>query len=351
MPRVRPRAYRRGRYASPDLPSLRGRFATIVALLAAVTAGGTAGYVLIEGWSAFDALYMTVITVASVGYGETHPLSTAGRAFTMGLIVVGLGAAAYGLSTITAFWVEGNLSHLWEKRKMERRINELRDHIVVCGSGETGRHIARELAQARTAFVMVEVDPKQERALQKTGRDLLYIIGDATETDVLRAARIDTARGLIACTPSDKDNLFAILTAREINPRVRIVSLVAADESRSKLLRAGADAVVSSKSIGALRLASEMLRPTVVSVLDAMLREPGAIRVQEIAVGAAGAGRTLGSLGLQERVGIIVFALRSSAKQHVFNPPPETSLEEGDVLIACATPQQIEEARRLTTEG
>jgi len=350
MPRLPSRASRRGRSAS-GLPSLRGRFATIFALLAAVTAGGTAGYMLIEGWNAFDALYMTVITVASVGYGETHPLSTVGRAFTIGLIVLGLGAVAYGLSSITAFWVEGNLSHLWEKRKMERRINALRDHIVVCGGGETGRHIARELAQARTPFVMLEVDPKKERAFQKMGRDLLYIIGDATETDVLRAARIETARGLIVCTPSDKDNLFTLLTAREINPRVRIVSLVAADESRSKLLRAGADAVVSSKSIGALRLASEMLRPTVVSVLDAMLREPGAIRVQEITVGAAGAGRALGSLALQERIGIIVFALRNSAKQHLFNPPPDTALETGDVLIACATPEQVEEARRLTTAG
>lgn len=327
---------------------LRARFTTILVLLGTVTGLGTAGYMLIERWNAFDALYMTVITVASVGFSEVHPLSTAGRAFTMGLIVVGLGTVAYGLSTITAFWVEGNLLHLWENRKMERRISELRDHVILCGGGETGRHIAQELVRTRTQFVIIEMDPRQEAALQKFGRDLLYVIGDATDGEVLRAARIETARGLIACMPSDKDNLFTLLTARELNPRLRLVSGVNADDTRSKLLRAGADAVVSGKAIGALRLASEMLRPHVVSFLDAMLREAGAVRVQEIRVGPAGAGQTLGAVKLQERVGIVVFALVSGTMlRHHFNPPPETTLEAGDVLIACASHEQLEAARKI----
>jgi voltage-gated potassium channel len=327
---------------------LRARFITILVLLGAVTGLGTAGYVLIEHWNAFDALYMTVITVASVGFNEVHPLSTAGRAFTMALIVVGLGTVAYGLSTITAFWVEGNLLHLWENRKMERRISELRDHVIVCGGGETGRHIAHELVRTRTPFVIIEMDPRQEPALQKFGRDLLYVVGDATAGEVLRAARIETARGLIACMPSDKDNLFTLLTARELNQRLRLVSSVNADDTRSKLIRAGADAVVSGKAIGALRLASEMLRPHVVSFLDAMLREAGAVRVQEIRVGPAGAGQTLGSVKLQERIGIVVFALVSGTMlRHHFNPPPETTLEAGDVLIACASHEQLEAARKV----
>lgn len=327
---------------------LRARFTTILVLLAAVAGLGTAGYMVIERWNAFDALYMTVITVASVGFSEVHPLSTAGRAFTMALIVVGLGTVAYGLSTITALWVEGNLLHLWENRKMERRISALRDHIILCGGGKTGQHIAQELEKTRTPFVIIDVDPRQERALQKFGRDLLYIIGDATDGDVLRAARIETARGLIASLPSDKDNLFTLLTARELNPRLRLVSGVSSDDARSKLLRAGADAVVSGKAIGALRLASEMLRPHVVNFLDAMLREPGALRVQEIPVGTSGAGQVLSALKLQERVGIVIFALISGkALQHHFNPPPDTKLEAGDVLIACASLEQVEAARKL----
>jgi voltage-gated potassium channel len=347
----RARGGRRVRRAAPRrslLVELRSRFATILLMLAGIIGVGTTGYMVIERWNAFDALYMTVITVASVGFGEVHPLSTAGRAFTIALIVVGLGTVAYGLSAITAFWVEGNLLHLWENRKMERRISELRDHIVVCGGGVTGRHIAEEFIKIRMPFVLIEIDTRQETSLLKIGRELLYIIGDATEGDVLRAARLETARGLIACMPSDKDNLFTLLTAREINPRIRVVSSVNADDTRPRLLKAGADAVVSGKAIGALRLASEMVRPHVVSVLDSMLREPGAVRVQEIAVGPAAAGQSLGALRLQDRVGIIVFALRlAKTQRHVFNPPPESPLEVDDVLIACATNDQVEAARKI----
>ena len=344
----RPRRPRRTARRRSVIEDLRARITTILGLFAAVTGLGTAGYVLIEGWNAFDALYMTVITVASVGFGEVHPLSTIGRAFTIGLIIVGLGSVAYGLSAITAFLVEGNLLHLWENRRMERRISELRDHIIVCGGGETGRHIALELVKAGAPFLLIDIDQREEPALQKLGRDLLYIIGDATDADVLRAARAETARGLIACMPSDKDNLFTLLTARELNPRLRLVSSVTSDDARSKLLKVGADAVVSSIAIGALRLASEMLRPHVVSVLDAMLREPGDVRVQEIVAGPGVAGQPLGTLALRERVGIIVFALRSGTTQrHHFNPPPETTIEAGDVLIACADPGQLQAARQI----
>ncbi len=295
---------------------------------------------------------MTVITVASVGYQEVHPLSAPGRAFTIVLIVFGLGTVAYGLGTITAFWVEGDLSHIWEKRLMERRIATLTGHVVVCGGGETGRAIARELLATRTPFLVIEAEPALEPLLRKLGPDFLYLVGDATDPDVLRAAHVESARGLIACMPSDKDNLFTMLTARELNAQVRIVTRVGSEDSRTKLLRAGADAVVSSKTIGALRLASEMLRPHVVSVLDAMLREPSAVRVEEVPVGAAVAGRTLGDLKLQERAGVIVFAMRAGAdRRHVFNPPADRALQVGDVLIACADHEQLEALRKIASEG
>jgi voltage-gated potassium channel len=332
--------------------SPRERLLQIVVLLIGVIALGTLGYQLLEGWTPFDALYMTVITVASVGYMEVHPLSTVGRTFTMVLIVFGLGTVAYGLGTITAFWVEGDLSHIWEKRLMERRIASLRGHVIVCGGGETGRAIARELMATRTPFVVIEMDPAQEPALRKLGQEFLYILGDATDPATMREAHVETARGLIATMPSDKDNLFTMLTARELNPQVRIVTRVGSEDSRAKLMRAGADAVVSSKTIGALRLASEMLRPHVVSVLDAMLREPSAVRVEEVAVGAAVAGRALGTLRLQERAGVIVFAMRAgSDRLHVFNPPPDRLLRAGDVLIACADHDQLEALRKIVAEG
>jgi voltage-gated potassium channel len=330
--------------------SLRRRLLQVVLLVVGVVAFGTAGYWLIEGFSVFDSLYLTVITVASVGYGEIpRELTTAGRAFTIVLIVVGLGAMAYGLSTITALIVEGDIAHAWERQKMEGRIAKLRDHVVVCGGGQTGRHIASELVKTRTPFVVIEHSPAEVEAFHKWG-DVLYVVGDATDTEILVKARTPGASGLIACMPSDKDNLFTVLTARDLNPSMRIVSRLIEDDARPKLIRAGADAVVSVPTIGALRLASEMIRPHVVSVLDAMLREPGEIRVQEIVVGPGGAGRALGDLMLQERVGITVFAVREAVtRQHRFNPPADCVLAEGDVLFACADPGQVRVARDLAS--
>ena len=199
---------------------------------------------------------------------------------------------------------------------------------------------------------MHRADPAHAETLRRAIPDVLHIVGDATETEVLQAARVEQARWFIACMPADKDNLFALLTARELNPRLRIVSRISGEESRSRLLKAGADAVVSNKSIGALRLASEMLRPHVVGVLDAMIRETNDVRVQEITVGPGAAGQSLGDLKFSERVGIVVFALREAGTQrYFFNPAPGRPLAAGDVLIACADAAQVETARRIAKEG
>jgi voltage-gated potassium channel len=245
---------------------LEHRITVVLAILRGILASGTLGYMLVEGWSPLDALYMTVITLATVGYGETHPLSPVGRIYTIALILIGLGVVGYGLSTVVAFLVEGQLTGILERRKMERKIRSLRDHVILVGAGETGKHIAEELLNTGTPFVVIERDPAQVGALERLGK-VLYINGDATESGVLREARIESARGLISSAPSDKDNLFVILTARELNSALRIVSRVIAEGSRHKLLKAGADAVVSSNLIGGLRMASEMLRPHVVSFL------------------------------------------------------------------------------------
>ena len=332
--------------------TLHYRAVQITLLLAMIVASGTVGYVLIEGWTVFDALFMTVITVATIGYGETHPLTVAGRAFTLVLVVLGVGVVAYGFSTLTALWVEGAVSDVWERRRMERQITTLRDHVIVCGGGQTGRHIAEELQKAQTPFVVIEIDESRCASLEKTCPNGLTIVGDATDVDVLRRARVEHARGLAACMPSDKDNLFALLTARELNPTMRIVSRVVSDDATGRLLKVGADAVVSIARIGALRIASEMLRPHVVSVLDAMLREPSPIRVQEVQVGPGAAGHTLAELRMQERVGTIVFAMREAGSgHHVFNPAPDRVLAEGDVLILCADPSQLDTARAVAATG
>jgi len=328
------------------------RIKQILVLLVGVVAIGTVGYQVIERWTFFDSLFMTVTAISSVGFGEVHPLSRAGHWFTIALIVVGRGSVVYGIGALTAFWVEGDLSNLWEKRRMERKIAALRDHIVVCGGGETGRHVARELLRTRRPFICIEIDPTKEAALKKLGEGIVYIIGDATTSDVLHRARVEAAHGLVACMPSDKDNLFALMSAHELNPTMRIVTRGVAHDAGPKLLKAGAGAVVSMATIGALRLASAMVRPNVVDLLDAMLREPGATRVQEVTVGVAVAGQTLSELKLQERTGVIVFAMREAATQsHVFNPSQERVLQAGDVLMGCADPEQLAALQHIVTEG
>ncbi|MCC7370643.1 MAG: potassium channel protein [Chloroflexi bacterium] len=332
--------------------TLQQRVGQVWLLLMVVGVVGTLGYVVIEGWSLFDGLYMTVITLATIGYGEVYPLSMAGRAFTMVLIVAGVGVVAYGFSTMTALWVEGTVSDVWERRRMERQICALKNHVIVCGGGQTGRHIAEELTKAEMPFVVIELDDGRLQTLRKRDPTILTIAGDATDVEVLKHAGVEQAFGLAACMPADKDNLFTLLTARDLNPNMRIVTRVIADDANARLQKVGADAVVSTSRIGALRIASEMLRPHVVSVLDAMLREPSPIRVQEVRVGVGGAGKTLGALDMQARTGTIVFAMRAAGdRHHIFNPPPDRVLVEDDILILCADPVQVEHARQVAESG
>jgi len=324
----------------------------IAVLVVLINVLGAVGYMLIEGWSPFDAFYMTVITLGTVGYGETHPLSTEGRVFTIGLIFVGIGAFTYAVSTVAAFWVDAHVLGMWGKRRMEQRISELTDHIIVCGGGDAGYHVAQELLQTRTPFVIIEREASQEARLREFGDDVLFIIGDASDTSVLHEARIEFARGLVACMSDDRENLFTVIEARDLNPSLRIVSRLVEEDARRRLARAGADGIVPMLRIGALRLASEVLRPNVVSVLDVMLREPHPIRVQEMVVGAGAACKTLADLRMQERAGVTIFALREAGSlHHVFNPPPDRALSEGDVLIGCADPDQLVIAQRIAKDG
>lgn len=333
--------------------SLLSRFREIGALLLGVHVLGVIGYMIIEDWEPFDALYMTVITIATVGYGETRPLTTGGRVFTIALIYIGIGTFTYAVSSVAAYWVESQVFGLWERRRMERRIAQLRDHIIICGGGKTTLDIAEELIQTRTPFVIVDRHEEDNEAmLEEFGEEILHLRGDPGDPGVLRQVGIERARGLVACMPDDRENLLTIFEARHLSPSLRIVSRLVDEEARQRLLRAGADSIVPMQRIGALRIASEMLRPHVVSVLDVMLREPGRIRVQQIPVGPGGAGKSLEGLGLQETVGITIFAMREAGSlHHVFNPLPERILREGDILIGCADPDQLAVAQLIADRG
>ncbi len=334
--------------------NLQRRLLWIGAFFVTVFAAGTAAFMLVERWSFFDAFYMTTITLSTVGFGEVHPLSTGGRLVAIALILSGTGSLAYGVSIVTAFVVEGELKDLLGKRRMEKLLAQLHGHVIVCGAGETGKYVMAELLSTQTPCALIEQHLARCKHLERFG-DTPVIEGDATDGSILQRARIQTARGLVTTLPSDKDNLFVILTAREMNPGLRIVARSVEAESHAKLRRAGADAVVSANQIGGLRMASEMIRPHVVSFLDAMLRDPThAVRVEEAEVpeGSPVRGRTLANLDLHDRVGLVVIAKRRRQEAiYDYNPRASARIEAGDVLVVCGEPRQVEALRDFLARG
>jgi voltage-gated potassium channel len=316
----------------------------IFVLLGSILLIGVLGFHLIEGWSIFDALYMTVITLATVGYGETHPLSTTGRVFTMFLILGGMGMILYGVSRITSFVVEGEMSGILRRRRMNRTISRLSNHYIVCGWGNTGYYAVEELHRTRRPYVVVENDPSKVKQLVE--REMMYVEGDATNDATLIAAGIQRAGGLISSLPTDRDNMFVVITARGLNPTFRIVSKIKDISSRDKFLRAGANIVTSSDFIGGLRMVSELVRPGATSFLDTMLRDNSALRVEDVKVGLHSrfVRKPLSNCDVLAKMGVLVFSIKQG-DSFCFNPPPTTVLDGGDTLVVIGYPEQVQSLR------
>ncbi len=313
---------------------------------------GVSGYVFIEKWSFLDAIYMTVITLTTVGFGEVNKLSTHGRIFTMGLLVCGMGVLFYGLSMVTAFIIEGEFKNILGRRKMEKEISKLKNHIILCGVGKTGKHIMLEFVKTKIPFVVIEQNNSRISQMQKLAA-FLYLEGDSTTSELLIKAGIERAKGLITTLPVDKDNLFVILTAREINPNLKIISRAIEEESIHKLSKVGADVVISPNAIGGLRMASEMIRPTVVSFLDIMMRDPQhTMRMEEVCVppNSRLIGQSIKQGAIQEKTGLLVIALKRADGSYLFNPPSSTQINERDVLIVCGKKEQVEKIKEVVGE-
>jgi voltage-gated potassium channel len=318
------------------------RLFKVIAALAAVFLAGVVGYSLIEGWSFFDSLYMTVITIASVGYGETHPLSFEGRLFTILLILCGSATLIYGLSILTAFIVEGELTDILRRRTMIKKISGLKGHFIVCGLSATGRYVIEELNKTGRTYLVIDRDPEKIKALNAEG--VLNIEGDATNDAVLKEANVAGAAGLLSTLHSDSDNLFVVVTARGLNPSLRIIAKAINEESVRKLKQVGADSVVMPNFIGGLRMASEMIRPSVVSFLDVMLRSQDVtVRVEEIGIPVSSklVGKSLADSALTDLEGVTVVAICDDRKAYSFNPPRSRMLAEGDVLIVMGVVEKI----------
>jgi voltage-gated potassium channel len=237
-----------------------------VVLLAAVLVAGTAGYVVIEGWNIFDALYMTITTVTTVGYGEIHPLSPAGRVFNIGVIIFGVATVLYTFSFLMARLVEGDLPERWIRRRRKRMLDELDNHFIICGYGRMGEIIAREFSRQGVPFVVIERNPDRMHLAMDQG--FHAVEADASNEDVLRRVGIDRARGFVAAVSTDAENVYAVLSARLLKPDLFIIGRAESDDARTKLKRAGADRVISPYHLGGLQLAQTALRPAVVDFVQ-----------------------------------------------------------------------------------
>ena len=312
---------------------LRRRFIIAVGLVFLVASFGTAGYMLLEGWNLFDSLYMTVITLASVGFKEIHDLSLFGRIFTIILIIGGVGTVAYALSTGAKIILEGELQEVYGRRRLEKKIKELKNHYIVCGYGRMGKIICRELREKNIKFVIVEKQPE----LHQENRDLLIFPGDATKDEVLKELGIENAKGLVSVLPTDAENLFVVLSARGLNPHLFIVARAGEEGSENKLVRAGADKVVSPYHIGGLRIAHTVLKPAVVDFIEFATKSGNIdLQMEEVLIKESSelVGKSLDECGIGRELGIIIVAIKKPNGEMKFNPTFKSAIKTGDTLIA-----------------
>ena len=308
---------------------------------------------LAEPWNLFECLYMSVVTVSTIGYGETLPVGVGQdlssfelvRGFNLVVILLGMVLVGFSVSSATAFLIEGDLLKYWQQRRALREAAQQRDHYVVCGGGVTGTVVLDELVDTHHPVVVIEKDPARAEQIRERYPSVAVLIGDATEDQVLLDAGLEHAAGLAAALPSDRDNVFLIVTARRIrrDPALRIVSLASDKEVREKLEAAGAQGVVAASHIGGLRLASELFRPAVVGFLDVMLRgRSDAVRFAEISLDARWAGKSVAELELATRDGLPVLALQHTpGGEYVFNPAESARLSAATVVVTMGEAEAV----------
>lgn len=333
------------------LPLYFSRRYLLLALVPLILMGiGTGGYMLLEGWSAFDSLYMTVITLTTVGYGEIpEVLSQPGRSFTIFLLLGGVFTLFWAAGEMIRTIVTGEVRGILERRRMERNLAELKDHLIVCGHGRMGRLVCKEFSLQKLRFVVIDSETENLEDFELPGGIALH--GDATSDELLKRAGVERARALVTVVGSDSDNLYITMSARLLNERVFIVARAEEEMAHQKLLRAGANRVVSPYVIGGARVAHAVLRPTVVEFIELATRtEHFELQIEEAVLSdrCPLVGVTLRESLLHKRYGIFVVAIKKQSGQMVYNPTGDTVMQGGDTLIALGHREQLDELGRLS---
>ncbi len=313
----------------------------IVAGLVVIAFAGTVGFHFIEGWSWFDGFYMTLTTLTTIGYGETHPLSHSGRVFNSFLIFFGVGTLFLAIGSLTQALLEFELQSVFGRKRMEREISRLTGHYIICGAGRVGRSVAREFALKPVSFVIVETKPEKIERYASEG--WLTVEGDATQERTLAEAQIRQAKGLVAATTADATNIYIVLTARAMNPELKIIARASEEAAEKHLRTAGADHVISPYLFAGSRIAQTLLRPGVMNFFDAAHGHLGLdLEMDEIPVasGSRIAEKTIAAFGIRQETGVIVLAIHRRDGMR-FNPTPEDVIHAGDSLIAMGDPAKL----------
>jgi voltage-gated potassium channel len=333
-------------------PSLKHAY-FVLGLVFTVLLVGSVGYSLL-GYTISEAIYQTIITIATVGFEEVHPLDNRGMWFTSFLVIVSIGIFAYAVTTFTRYIVEGVFRNSYKDTKVKRKIDRLSDHVIICGYGRNGKQTAIELQDHDVPIVVVEQDSEIVQSLRET-HGLLYIEGDATDEEILAMANLDNARALITTLPEDADNLFVVLTAKELNPDIKIIARASQENSDVKLKRAGATNVIMPDKIGGQRMAKLVAQPDIVEFVDFVLLQSidsvllGEISCEDLA--DCFEGKSIFELDIRNTSGANIIGLKQSDRSYLINPTPDTKLTSNDQLFVLGTKDQIKHLRKtLTTE-
>jgi voltage-gated potassium channel len=330
---------------------LAQRLSRVILLLTILLVSGTVGYMVLEDWNVHDAIFMTVITLSTVGYGEVRPLTQGGEIFTMLMIFAGVGVLAYALSTTMDYIVAGELQGFLRRQRLARKMAKMEEHYIVCGYGRVGRQVVEELHANDIKLVVVDIDRNLVPEMEALG--VPFVIGDPTDDDILQLAGIDRATGLCSCLPNDATNVFVVLSARQRNSKLLILSRCNQPENQHKLRIAGADTVINPYVITGRQMATQLLYPTVVEFLDVVIRRGDLeLRLQEICIGADStmAGQTLSDCQVRQRTGVTILAVRRDGQTLRTNPSGDFIFARGDELVCLGTPDQLLQLSKLARD-